>query len=55
MLFRSDPHIPLARVKETTEVLGRMGAQVTERIYPAMGHTVNEDELERVRSLLAGL
>jgi phospholipase/carboxylesterase len=50
-----DPHIPLQRVKETTEVLKRMGADVTERIYPAMGHTVNEDELERVRSLVAGL
>ncbi len=50
-----DPHIPLQRVKETTEVLTRMGASVTERIYPAMGHTVNEDELEHVRSLIAGL
>jgi phospholipase/carboxylesterase len=50
-----DPHIPLERVKESTEVLTRMGAVVTERIYPAMGHTVNEDELERVRGLLAGL
>lgn len=50
-----DPHIPLERVKETTGVLTRMGATVTERIYPAMGHTVNEDELEHVRSLLAGL
>jgi predicted esterase len=50
-----DPHIPLERVKESTEVLTRMGAGVTERIYPAMGHTVNEDELERVRGLLAGL
>ena len=50
-----DPHIPLERVKETTQVLTRMGAQVTERIYPAMGHTVNEDELERVRGLLAAL
>jgi predicted esterase len=48
-----DPHIPLERVKETTEVLTRMGAQVTERIYPAMGHTVNEDELEHVRGLVA--
>jgi phospholipase/carboxylesterase len=47
-----DPHIPLERVKETTEVLTRIGAQVTERIYPAMGHTVTEDELEHVRSLL---
>lgn len=50
-----DPHIPLERVKETTEVLTRMGAKVTERIYPAMGHTVNEDELKHVRDLLASL
>jgi phospholipase/carboxylesterase len=50
-----DPHIPLERVKETTEVLTRMGAKVTERIYPAMGHTVNEDELKHVRDLLDGL
>lgn len=50
-----DPHIPLARVKETTETLSRMDARVTERIYPAMGHTVNEDELEQVRALLKGL
>ena len=47
-----DPHIPLERVKETMEVFTRMGAQVTERIYPAMGHTVNQDELEHVRALL---
>lgn len=50
-----DPHIPRERVDESAEVLREMGAEVTERIYPDMGHTVNEDELEHVRSLLAGL
>lgn len=50
-----DPHIPRERVDESAEVLGRMGAAVTERIYPNMGHTVNQDELEHVRALLAGL
>jgi predicted esterase len=50
-----DPHIPLARVEESAEVLTGMGAEVTKRIYPAMGHTVNEDELEFVRGLMAGL
>ena len=48
-----DPHIPLARVRETAEVLRGMGAEVTERIYPAMGHTVNADEIEHVRRLMA--
>ena len=47
-----DPHIPRERVDETAEVLRAMGADVTERIYPAMGHTVNEDELEFVRGII---
>lgn len=50
-----DPHIPRQRVAETAEVLGRMGAEVTERIYPSLGHTVNEDELEHVRRMIEGL
>jgi predicted esterase len=48
-----DPHIPRERVDETAEVLRRMGAEVTERIYPAMGHTVNLDEVEFVQSLIS--
>lgn len=47
-----DPHIPVARVDETAEVLRRIGAVVDERVYPAMGHTVNEDEIEAVRRML---
>lgn len=49
-----DPHIPLERVRETTEVMRRMGASVDQRIYPRMGHTVNADELAAVRALLGG-
>ena len=48
----SDAHIPLARVHETAEVLRRMGASVDERIYPRMGHTVNDDEIKAVTALL---
>lgn len=50
-----DPHIPRERVDETAEVFRALGAEVTERIYPAMGHTVNEDELEFVRGLASPL
>ena len=50
-----DVHIPLARVHESAEVLRRMGGEVTERIYPGMGHTINDDEVKHVRSILAGL
>jgi predicted esterase len=48
-----DSHIPLDRVHETAEVFRRMNARVDERIYPQMGHMVNEDEVEAVRSLLS--
>ena len=50
-----DPHIPLERVKETAEVLRCMGAEVTERIYPGMPHTVNDDELTHARRLAAAV
>jgi predicted esterase len=48
-----DPHIPLDRVTESAGVFRRMGANVDERIYPGMGHTVNRDELDALRALLA--
>jgi len=40
-----DPHIPVSRVHETADSLARLGAVVDTRIYPGMGHTINEDEL----------
>ena len=46
-----DPHIPVQRVHESAEVLSRMGASVTTRIYPGMGHTVNREELRQVQSM----
>lgn len=48
-----DPHIPLARVQHSVTVLTRLGAQVTERIYPNFGHAVNQDELDHARRLIA--
>ena len=47
-----DPHVPRARVGESREVFERMGASVTERIYPGMGHLVNDDEIEFVRGVM---
>ena len=50
-----DSHIPKERVVETAEVLRRLGGEVTARLYPGMGHTVNRDEIEFVRGMLATL
>jgi phospholipase/carboxylesterase len=50
-----DPHVSKERVVEAGEVLKRMGATVELRLYPGMGHTVNEDELAAVRTIMLGL
>jgi dienelactone hydrolase len=47
-----DPHVPLERVHESAAVLSRLGAQVDERIYPRMGHTINADEIQAADALL---
>jgi predicted esterase len=50
-----DPHIPLSRVKETSAVFARMGADVTERIYPGASHGINDDEIAHLRAGLQAL
>jgi predicted esterase len=50
-----DAHVPEARVRESAAVFDRMGATVTARIYPGMGHLVNDDELTFARDLIATL
>lgn len=48
-----DAHIPFERVEETATALEHLGAAVDARIYPGMGHTVNRDELQAAKALLA--
>jgi len=47
-----DPHVPLGRVHESCQVLAAMNAVVTERIYPGIGHAINQDEVAHVRKLV---
>ena len=47
-----DPHIPEPRVLESAEMCERMGANVTRKIYPGMGHLVNDDEITHARRIL---
>jgi predicted esterase len=47
-----DMHIPKYRVEESAEVMKRLGGDVTMRIYPGMGHIVNEDEVTFVREMM---
>jgi phospholipase/carboxylesterase len=47
-----DPHIPKERVIASGEVLLRMGAMVTVRLFPGMPHTVNADEIRTVNEMI---
>ena len=48
-----DAHVPLERVEQSAAVFRSMQAAVDVRVYPGMGHTINEDELIAVRRLFA--
>lgn len=47
-----DPHIPKERVEETEQVFKDLGASVAKKIYPGMGHLVNEDEIMHIQGLI---
>ena len=48
----NDAHVPEVRVRETAGVFTRLGADVTLRIYPDMGHLVNDDEIACAQQIL---
>jgi predicted esterase len=50
-----DFHVPKERVDQTAQVLRRLGGEVTERLYPNMGHAVNQDEIDFVRGMMQTL
>jgi predicted esterase len=50
-----DSHVPKERVDESAIVFERMGAEVTKRIYPGMGHLVNPDEIGFTQALMDGI
>jgi phospholipase/carboxylesterase len=47
-----DPHVPVERVYASSNILQQMNADVTEKVYDNMGHTITMDEIEKVNSLL---
>jgi len=47
-----DFHIPAERVELSARVLRELGGEVEMRLYPGMGHTVNEDEVAFVQGMM---
>jgi predicted esterase len=50
-----DFHVPKERVDQTAEVLRKLGGEVTERLYPNLDHSVNQDEIDFVRGMMQSL
>jgi len=44
-----DPHVPLVRSEQSKEIMEKLGADVTLKVYPGMAHTINEDEISWVK------
>ena len=47
-----DSHIPADRVRSSADVLRLLHGQVTMRLYPGMGHEINEDEIALVQRMM---
>jgi predicted esterase len=50
-----DFHVPKERVDQTAEALRKLGGHVTERLYPNLDHSVNQDEIDFVRDMMKAL
>ena len=50
-----DFHIPLERVVETAAVFTKLGANVNKQIYPNMGHTIVQDEIDRANQIMQAI
>lgn len=50
-----DFHIPKERVEESATVLAGMGGVVTYRLYPNMGHTIIQDEIDQAQGIIDAL
>lgn len=47
-----DDHIPVERVHQSADIFTALGASVTKRIYPNMGHTINQDKLDFIKETM---
>jgi phospholipase/carboxylesterase len=52
----SDPdfHVPVARVRASTALLTELGAAVTEKVWPNMGHTITPEEIALANQVVFG-
>lgn len=47
-----DSHVPLHRVQDSTQLFKKLGANVTEKIYPNAPHSIFQDEINHINQIL---
>lgn len=47
-----DPHIPQSRIEETAAVLSGLNGSVNKKIYTAMGHSINREEITTIIDMM---
>jgi phospholipase/carboxylesterase len=47
-----DPHVPTERVLASAALFKGMNANITQKIYPGMGHTISMDEIDTVNDFI---
>lgn len=50
-----DFHIPVERVHATADILMSLGAELNEKIYPGMEHTIIQNEIDEAKEVLENL
>lgn len=50
-----DPHVPVAHVEATGDVLAAMGADATVETYPDLGHAIGDGEIAALSELISGV
>jgi len=47
-----DPHVPVARVNESADILEKMDANVQLKVYEGRPHTISQDEIEEANRMI---
>lgn len=47
-----DPHVPEHRIGESAGIIRDLGGNVNKKIYPGLGHTINQDEIDHATAIL---
>lgn len=47
-----DPHVPIARVNESVDILEKMNAKISLKVYDGRPHTISQDEIEEANRVV---